>query len=43
VNALRVMVYLERELETPIDFEHFMKARSLGDLWGASAPQPVAP
>jgi acyl carrier protein len=42
VNALRVLVYLERELGTPIDYEHFMKAERLGDLWSAGAPQPVA-
>ena len=43
VNALRVLVYLEREVGTPIDFERFMKAERLSDLWSAEAPQSVTP
>ncbi|GAA1955254.1 acyl carrier protein [Kitasatospora viridis] len=32
VNALRVLVFLERELGTSIDYERFMAAGSLGEL-----------
>jgi acyl carrier protein len=33
VNALRVLVYLERELNRPIDYDRFQAAVRLGDLW----------
>ncbi len=32
VNALRVLVYLERELGAPLDYERFMASRTLGDM-----------
>lgn len=35
VNALRVIVYLEREIGASIDYERFMGAQKLGDLWSA--------
>jgi acyl carrier protein len=36
VNALRVLVYLERELGGALDFDQYMKAERLGDLMGLS-------
>ncbi|ATQ70963.1 MULTISPECIES: acyl carrier protein [Methylosinus] len=42
VNAMRVLVYLERELGTPVDFQSFMAAERIGDLWRACA-QAVTP
>ena len=32
VNALRILVYLEREVGGSIDFERFTKAATLGEL-----------
>jgi acyl carrier protein len=32
VNALRILVYLEREIGGSIDFERFTKAETLGQL-----------
>lgn len=32
VNALRILVYLEREVGGSIDFERFTKADTLGEL-----------
>lgn len=32
VNALRILVFLERETDTALDFERFSAARTLGDL-----------
>lgn len=32
VNQMRVLVYLERELGTSLDYDRFMKAESLADL-----------
>jgi acyl carrier protein len=32
VNALRVLVYLERELGTALDYDRFMHAQALADL-----------
>lgn len=32
VNALRILVYLEREVGGSIDFERFTKAETLGEL-----------
>jgi acyl carrier protein len=32
VNALRILVYLEREVGGSIDFERFTKAHTLGEL-----------
>ncbi|MFG2134412.1 acyl carrier protein [Streptomyces sp. NPDC048751] len=32
VNALRVLVFLERELGSPVDYERFAAAGSVGDL-----------
>jgi acyl carrier protein len=32
VNALRVLVYLEREAGAPLDFERFGSATTVGDL-----------
>jgi acyl carrier protein len=32
VNALRILVYLEREVGHSIDFERFTKAETLGQL-----------
>jgi acyl carrier protein len=32
VNALRLLVYLERELGVPLDFERFSAAERVGDL-----------
>lgn len=32
VNQMRVLVYLERELGTSLDYDRFMKAVSLADL-----------
>jgi acyl carrier protein len=32
VNALRVLVYLERELGAPVDYERFMSASTLADM-----------
>ena len=32
VNALRVLVHLERELGTALDYDRFMHARRLADL-----------
>ncbi|GAA4850033.1 acyl carrier protein [Kitasatospora sp. NPDC048365] len=32
VNALRVLVYLERELGEPVDYDRFMRAELLADL-----------
>jgi acyl carrier protein len=34
VNALRILVYLEREVGGSIDFERFTKAQTLGELAG---------
>lgn len=42
VNAMRVLVYLERELGTPVDYQRFMAAERIGDLWAAGA-QAVTP
>lgn len=41
VNAMRVLVYLERELGTSVDYQRFMAAERIGDLWRACA-QAVA-
>jgi acyl carrier protein len=41
VNALRVLVYLEREIGASIDYERFMGAQKLGDLWSAREANPV--
>jgi acyl carrier protein len=35
VNAMRVLVYLEREIGTPVDYQRFMAAECIGDLWRA--------
>ncbi len=32
VNALRILVYLEREVGGSIDFERFTKAQTVGEL-----------
>lgn len=32
VNALRVLVFLEREAGAPLDYDGFMDATNLGDL-----------
>jgi acyl carrier protein len=32
VQAMRVLMYLEREFGAPIDFDRFMSAKSIGDL-----------
>jgi acyl carrier protein len=32
VNALRVLVYLEREVGHPLDYERFAAAQTVGDL-----------
>ncbi|MEU1475136.1 acyl carrier protein [Streptomyces sp. NPDC001668] len=32
VNQMRILVYLERQLGTSLDYDRFMKAGSLGDL-----------
>lgn len=40
VNALRVLVYLERELGLAIDYERFMGAERVGDLLAAAAARP---
>jgi acyl carrier protein len=32
VNALRVLVYLEREVGHPLDYEQFAAAETVGDL-----------
>lgn len=32
VNQMRVLVYLERELGTSLDYDRFMKAASVADL-----------
>ncbi len=37
VNAMRVLVYLERELGTPVDYQRFMAAERIGDLLAAAA------
>jgi acyl carrier protein len=36
VNALRVLVYLERELGVTIEYQRFMEAERLGDFWAAA-------
>jgi acyl carrier protein len=41
VNALRVMVYLERELGVPVNFAHFIAATCLGDLWRRADAAPA--
>ena len=41
VNALRVLVYLERELDTSIDYDRFMRAEALRDLAAIMADTPV--
>ncbi|MCX4748867.1 phosphopantetheine-binding protein [Kitasatospora sp. NBC_01287] len=42
VNALRVLVYLERELGEPVDYDRFMKAELLADLSALVADVLVA-
>lgn len=43
VNALRVLVYLERQAGTPLDFERFGAAVTVGDLAALlDSPQEVA-
>jgi acyl carrier protein len=32
VNSLRVLVYLERELGTSLDYERFVAAQTVGDV-----------
>lgn len=32
VNSLRVLVYLERELNVSLDYERFVAAQTVGDL-----------
>lgn len=32
VNQMRILVYLERSVETSLDYDQFMKAQTLGDL-----------
>ncbi|MFE9422263.1 acyl carrier protein [Kitasatospora sp. NPDC006697] len=43
VNALRVLVFLERELGTSIDYERFMAAESLADLAALAGEPEAAP
>ena len=40
VNALRVLVYLERELGRPIDYEHLARASCIAEL--VNPRQPAA-
>jgi acyl carrier protein len=44
VNALRVLMFLERELAAALDFERYSAARTVGDLVAvadaARQPQP---
>ncbi|MDH6120725.1 acyl carrier protein [Kitasatospora sp. GAS204B] len=42
VNALRVLVYLERELGESVDYDRFMKAELLADLSALVADVQVA-
>lgn len=42
VNALRVLVYLEQEVGHKLDYERFMAAERLGDLWFAPSARPGA-
>ncbi|MDB4987800.1 MAG: acyl carrier protein [Myxococcaceae bacterium] len=41
VNALRVLVYLEREAGGRIDYDRFMSAKRVGELWSDVGAQPV--
>ncbi|HYO19542.1 MAG TPA: acyl carrier protein [Dermatophilaceae bacterium] len=36
VNSLRILVFLERELGTPVDFEAFSAAVVIGDLFAVA-------
>lgn len=37
VNSLRVLVYLERELNVSLDYERFVAAQTVGDLASITA------
>ncbi|MDG6109123.1 acyl carrier protein [Dactylosporangium aurantiacum] len=37
VNSLRVLVYLERELNVSLDYERFVAAQTVGDLAAITA------
>jgi acyl carrier protein len=41
VNALRVLVSLERRLGRPIDYQRFTQAERLADLWSPALTQPM--
>ncbi|MEL6522216.1 MAG: acyl carrier protein [Pseudomonadota bacterium] len=42
VNALRLLVFLERELGGKIDYDRFMATQRLGDLWEQELQQDAA-